>query len=120
MSTKGFTIVTSKNLLKGDILGSWNLKAGDTAVPLLCPRYSDKSVHIFGTFGGASVTLQGTNDPALAVYGNIYDSAGTDITQAAAGKPWVILPNVYAIKPVITGGDGTTNLTIAIIGRGAH
>ena len=118
MATKSFTEVTNKGVRTGDIFGNWQLASGDIAVPLICPRYSDKSVHIFGTWGGATVTLKGTNDENLAVYENMYDHETTDISQTADRKPWIILPNVYAIKPVITGGDGTTNLKIAITGRG--
>lgn len=119
MALIGFkTVEGDKGIRRGDIFGYWQMRAGDTAQPLVCPRFSDKSLHIFGTFDGASVTLKGGNDPAQSSVEDIYDFEGTTITQAAARKPWVILPNVYIIKPVLTGGTGNTLLTIAIVGRG--
>lgn len=120
MTTRSFIEARGKGVRQGDILGSWNMGSGDVATPLLCPRYNDKSVQIFGTWGGATVSLQCTNDPALAAgsYQDAYDFEGTTISQTADRKPWVILPLVYALKPVITGGNGTTNLVIAIVGRG--
>jgi hypothetical protein len=111
---------SNKGVRQGDILGYWLLASGDTAMPLLIPRYADKSVHIFGTFGGATVAMKGSNDPDLVSFDNIYDFEGTDISQTAARKPWIILPNVYALKPTITGGDGTTSLKVAIVGRGSN
>lgn len=101
----------------GDIFGYWQMATGDTAAPLICPRFSDKSIHMFGTWGGGSVTLKGTNDPLITSYDDIYDYAGNVITQTAAKSPWIILPNVYALKPVLTGGSGVS-LTIALMGRG--
>lgn len=118
MAVKGFTQSTSKGIRAGDIAGKWNLKAGDTAAPLLCPRYSDKSVHIFGVWGGATVTLRGGNDDQLAQFEDMYDPSAVSIVQSAAHAPWIVFPNVLALKPVISGGDGTTDLTVAIVGRG--
>ena len=118
MPVKSFVEVQNKGVRQGDILGKWELKAGDTALPLVCPRYSDKSVHIFGVWGGATVTMKGGNDPALTQYEDMYDPSDVVITQSAARKPWIIFPNVLSVKPEITGGDGTTNLTIVIVGRG--
>lgn len=119
MPLKTFTEIPSKGIQRGDIFGSWELSASDTAAPLVCPRYNDKSVHIFGTWGGATVSLQASNDPDLATFGDAYDPEGTVISQTSNNKPWVIFPNVFAIKPVISGGDGTTDLKVVIIGRGA-
>lgn len=112
------TVEGVKGLRQGDIFGYWELRAGDTALPLVCPRFNDKSVHMFGTWGGGSITMQGGNDPDQAQFDDIYDFEGTVITQTAARKPWIILPNLYTIKPVLTGGDGTTLLRVAIVGRG--
>lgn len=118
MSIKSFTHAVNKGVRNGDIFGSWNLKVDDTAKPLECPRFNDKSVQIFGVWGGATVELLCSNDPAGSNFQDCYDFEGTKITQTSDRKPWVILPLVYALKPVITGGDGTTDLYVAIVGRG--
>lgn len=110
-------VETPGAIRNGDFLGYWQMTTGDTAEPLICPRFSDKSIHMFGTWGGGSVTLKGTNDPTLVSYDDIYDYAGDVITQTAAASPWIILPNVYALKPVLTGGSGVS-LVLALMGRG--
>ncbi len=119
MATVSFkTVENAKGMYNGDILGYWELRSGDTALPLICPRYSDKSIYIFGTWGGATVALTGGNDPDLADFDSVYDFEGTNISQTADRKVWVLLPNVYAIKPTITGGDGTTVVRVCVVGRG--
>lgn len=120
MALISFKEVTGKGIRAGDIFGYWELRLGDTAAPLICPRYSDKSVHMFGTWNGASITMKGSNDSLLSSFDDIYDFEGVVITQTAARKPWVILPNVYAIKPVLTGGGASTLIKVAIIGRGGN
>lgn len=118
MALVAFTRVEMKGIRAGDIFGYWDLRAGDTAAPLVCPRYADKSIHMFGTWDGATIALQGGNDPSLAQFDDIYDYEGTLISQSAARKPWVILPNVFALKPVLSGGGAATAVRVAIIGRG--
>lgn len=119
MSLVTFTRVENKGIRQGDIFGYWELRAGDTAQPLLCPRFADKSIHMFGTWDAATINLKGGNDPNLAQFDDIYDFEGTLISQAAARKPWVILPNVFALKPEIVGGGGNAIIRVAMCGRGA-
>lgn len=119
MAEMGFvTVEGSKYLRNGDIFGYWELRVGDTAKPLIVPRYSDKSIHMFGTWGGGSIAMVGGNDPLLSQFDEVYDFEGTTIVQSAARKAWTLLPNVFAIKPVLTGGNGTTVVRVAIVGRG--
>lgn len=91
------------------------------------PRFSDKTVHIFGTFGGATVTLYGSNDPKALVdrsagtlFGSktaswitLVDSAGSNIAPTAAALK-TIMQNPLYILPVVTGGDGTTSISVII------
>ena len=119
MPAIGFTPITNKSLRAGDLAGFWRLRQGDTAVPLLAARFSDKSFHIFGVWGGgASVSLKGSNDPALASFETITDAFDTLITQIANGRPRTIHANVLALMPELTGGDSNTDIYIAIVGRG--
>lgn len=121
MATVSFkTVEGLKGMRNGDIIGYWELRSGDTALPLICPRYSDKSIYMFGTWGGASIAMKGGNDPDLVDFDDVYDFEGTNIAQTVDRKAWVLLPNVYAIKPVITGGDGTTVVRVAVVGRGGN
>lgn len=118
MALKYFQEASGKGIDKGDIVGYWNLAQSDTANPLIVPRYSDKSVQISGTWGGATVTLQQANYADTLTYSTAYDPFNASITGTADTIVFTILANSYAIKPVITGGDGTTNLYVSVTGRG--
>jgi len=94
-------------------------------------KFSDKTVHIYGTFGGATVTLYGSNDKTAvetdrdagtlfgaktAVWTALVDPQGNSIAKTAASIE-AVLENPLYILPVVTGGDGTTSLTVAICGK---
>lgn len=119
MAVKAFKEVRTKGIIPGDLFGEWELEAGDEGMPLICPRYSDKSVQIFGNFDGATVKLKVTNDKTLQNWQDAYDYEGVTISQSADRKPWVILPNVYAIKAVVEGGDVNTFVNVAVVAKGA-
>lgn len=59
------------------------------------------SVQITGTFGGATVTLTGSNDGTNFV--TLKDKAGTAISMTSAGAAEFSTAMVY-LKPGITGG----------------
>jgi hypothetical protein len=86
------------------------------------PGWADRSVHVFGTFGAAAtVTIQGSNElvptnwATLAAAGDpaedmtFLTAAGTDIKQVLEVCRWV--------RPLLTGGDGTTSLTVLMLVR---
>lgn len=86
------------------------------------PRTPDKTFHVFGVLGGAAVTFQGSNDPRVAGtpgsadWQTLRDAQGeaytvSDITIAMD----VLLPNPLFIRPVVTGGDGTTAINVVIV-----
>lgn len=113
--------ITDKGLKNNDIAVYWTLGQGQTGTPLSIPRLSDKTVHIFSpddSWGGASVSLNGSIDPNGVEYGVLTDDDKTDITQTADGAPRVIVPNVLNIQPVVTGGDGNTQIIVAIMAQG--
>lgn len=117
MALKPFVRVESASLQRRGMLGYWLLNEGDTAEPLECLRFSDKSIHMFGTWGGATVAMVGGNDPAKSQFDDLYDTGGAKITQSAARGAWVVLPNLYVIKPTITGGVGAA-ITVAVASHG--
>jgi hypothetical protein len=94
---------------------TWSaMKAGDTARPLAYSQWADRSVQAEGTFGAATVTLQGSNS------GNTYvalsDPLGNTLSLTSAGIKQVMEVTGY-VKPVLTGGDGTTSITITAVVR---
>jgi hypothetical protein len=118
VATKTFKDINVKGIRSGDLFGQWELAAGDEAQALICPRYNDKSVQILGDFDGATVNFLITNDPSLQSWHAAYDFEGVNISQTAERKPWVILPNVYAMKPEVVGGGPGTNISVVIVGKG--
>ena len=99
-----------------------NLKNGDTGQPLLWPAYSDKSIHVKGTFGvGGALRLEGSNDidPDTADWVVLRDPrAGANkltFTEAIGSDIQQIMENTYFIRPNVTGGDLTTALTVTVL-----
>jgi hypothetical protein len=119
MAVKAFIEIPTKGIRSGDLFGEWELENSDEGAALICPRYSDKSVQIFGEFDGATVKLVATNDKTLQNWQDAYDYEGVTISQTADRKPWVILPNVYAIKPIIENPGPNTSVTVAVVAKGA-
>ena len=106
---------------------TWSgLLNGDDGAPIEIGDLSDKSVHIFGTFGaGGSVTIYGSSDPAdlakVPASGTdnwvaLTDPQGNAITKTAKSIEQ-ILENMLYMACKVTAGDGTTNLTVALAGK---
>lgn len=102
--------------LKGDgstILAVWTpVTESDTCVPISMPEHSDKSVHVSGTFGSASVAVQGSNNGG-ASFASLNDPTGTVIA-ITAEKIKAVLENTVQVKPVATGGSAQS-LTISML-----
>lgn len=84
----------------------------DTCVAYQGANLSDKSVHVSGTFGGATVAVQGSNNGGTS-FAALNDPSSTVIA-ITAEKIKAILENVDLIKPVITGG-AAQSLNIALL-----
>lgn len=67
--------------------------------------YSDKTVQVFGTFGGATLTIQGSNDGGTT-WATLHDAQGTDLAFTAAGME-LIAENPLLIRPLLSGGAGS-------------
>lgn len=91
-----------------------NLLANDDGEPVRLAVYSDRSIQVAGTFGGASVTIGGSNDGET--YHALTDAQGNALTLTAGALKAVIELPVF-IKPRVFGGDGTTTLKVVLSGR---
>lgn len=76
--------------------------------------YADRSVQITGTFGAGTLKMQGAND--LTNYVSLTDPQGNAIEKTAATLEQ-IMEVTLGVKPVVTGGDGTTDIDITLIAR---
>lgn len=89
---------------------SWlGVPKDDTGQPLPFTLYSDRSVQVTGTFGGASVTIEGSNDGEN--WFTLADPQGNSLNFVTA-KLEAILELVLWIRPKVTGGDGTTSINV--------
>ena len=101
------------------------LATGDTGLPVKFAKFSDKSVHIYGTFsGGTTVVLQGSNDPranpdhadhASAVWTGLTDAQGNAISVTAAAIEQV-LENPLWIRPSVASGS-SDSITVSLVGK---
>ena len=92
------------------------LDSDDTTNLINVANYSDKTVHVYGTFGsGGSVTIKGSNKPdedgTTVVALHKTDLSALTFTTAGC---FTILENPLWIQAVVTAGDGTTALVVAI------
>lgn len=79
--------------------------------------HPDRTFQALGTFGGATVRLEGSNEttPGAAVF-TLSDQVGAPLAFAAAGGR-VSAEAPRWVRPVIVGGDGSTALTVVAIAR---
>lgn len=92
--------------------GLGNGQSGDAIEENL---WADRSVQVTGTFGaGGTLKIEGSNDGSN--WAVLTDPQGNDLTFTATKIETVIEITRY-IRPNVTGGDGTTSLTVSLFGR---
>jgi len=74
--------------------------------------YADRTVSVDGTFGGASVAIQGSADGSS--WASLTDHSGTDIAMSAAAS--VVISEIpLKTRPLLSGGAGATiNVTMVL------
>lgn len=93
------------------------ISQGDTCTPVRWHGAGDRTVQVTGTFGaGGTVSVEGTLDSSDGTYAQLTDPFGNAISFTDAGID-TVTEMVKYIKPVIAGGDGTTNLTVIMLFR---
>lgn len=108
LSYRGVSVTQWTNLSTTNVDGGW----------LELPRFTDRSIQVSGTFGaGGTVTIQGTNEPGQTNPVALTDQAGVTLALTAASLK-IVLQNSTFIRPLVTGGDGTTSLTITLMAKG--
>ena len=75
----------------------------------------DRSVQVLGNFGaGGTVTLEGSNDGST--FTPLSDPRGNNLAINTA-KIEQVEDCTYALRPNVTAGDGTTNMTVVLFAR---
>ena len=87
---------------------SWTGGAtADGAAPAVeLPEWADNCVHIIGTIGGATITIEGSNDGTNFLTLNNAQGGALQFTSLAAALKQIVERPRY-IRPVITGGTAT-------------
>ncbi len=99
-----------------------NATSGDTFAAMALAGHSDKTAHFFGNFDGATVELQGSNDPLVltdpgnAEWVTLKNAQGLDLS-AASNTLEIIIENPIYIRPAITGGTGLTDVSVVLCAR---
>ena len=98
---------SDRNTAAGMALFTWTpLTTGDTGAPITTGYSADLTIQVFGTFGGATVTFQGSNDGTnwhpLTQRGGTANMAYT----SAANHMCQEMPAF--IRPAVTGGTSTS------------
>lgn len=90
--------------------------AGDVCLPVDYDAYADRTVQIAGTFGGATVAVQGSLEKVPTNWAVLTDPQGNDLNISAA-KIEMVVENTAFVRPAVAGGDGSTDLTITMFMR---
>lgn len=116
MATRNTVATPQPNNHAGVRMFTWSgLLNGDDGEPVEVPSFPDTAVQFSGTFGsGGNIVLEGSLDGST--YFTLSDPQGNAISKGAAAMEQ-IQELVRFIKPRVTGGDGTTNLTARLIAR---
>jgi hypothetical protein len=94
------------------------LLENDTGAWVAMARYADKTIQVIGTFGASGdVDIQGSNElvPGALEFGQLSDPQGVALSIGDV-DPIVIAETPRVIRPEVDTGDGTTDLTVIIVG----
>ena len=78
-------------------------------------RFTDRSIHVYGTWGGATLVFEGGNaGPDLSI---LDDLKGNPIS-ITSNKVVGVAPPAMFMRPRVVNGDGSTNLNVVMMARG--
>jgi hypothetical protein len=95
---------------------TWSgLLSGDDGTRVTLSDFPDRTVQFIGTFGaGGTVSFEGSNDGSNWIA--LTDPQGNAITKTSASMEFVTETPRY-VRPRVTAGDGTTDLTVILFAR---
>jgi len=107
------------------VVAQWlGLGNADTGVPVALTDWADRSIQVSGTFGGATLTVQGSNDYtnyfaqnySSMVWNTMRDPLGNLLTFSTSGDLKQMLELALYVRVITSGGAGT-NLNVVMGGR---
>ncbi len=108
---------TDRNSVNGAILLTWEaLGDADSGAPFALPFAADITVQAIGTFGSATVRLQGSNDGVN--WHAMTQKGGTTTLGLTSAGVHSVNENPAYIRPATVGGTGTdVDVIVAIHAR---
>lgn len=114
VKTPTITLVPTPGNVQGWIY-QWVLASGDSGAPITNDflHSPDRSFQVEGTFGaGGAVVCEGSNDDVN--FHTLHDPFANLLTFTSAGLS-EITEVCDMLRPRVTGGDGTTSLTVTVV-----
>jgi hypothetical protein len=116
MATRNATITDISPTGKSKLVTWTGLLNTDDGAPADWVDYSDRCFQVTGTFGaGGSVTIQGSNDGTN--WASLADPQGNALVFTSQRIEQALELPRY-VRPLVTAGDGTTNLTVTLCMKG--
>lgn len=97
-------------------LATWTAMGNaDTGATITMSGASDRSVQMEGTYGGATISFQGSNDGTN--FQILTDPQGNALTWTSANRLEQVSELTRYVRPITSGGAGT-NLTVTLLLKG--
>jgi len=91
-----------------------NIPLNGTGDPVWFPHMADKCIQVIGTWGGATLLIEGSLDGIN--FETLNDPFGAALS-FSGNKLKQVLEDPYVVRPRVSGGDGTTSLTVYLLGK---
>jgi hypothetical protein len=88
----------------------WVLNDGDVGLPISLTDWADRSVQVDGTFGGGTVTVEGSNDGTN--WFTLRDPQGTSLSFTSAGLKQIMETTLFMRANLTSGTTVTVNITV--------
>lgn len=111
MATIEYTNAPTKTSVA--FVAQWeHITGSDVGAPLMGAQYTDKSVQVVGNFGAGTLEFQGSNNGVD--WAVLTDPQGNNLNFTQPKIELVSEATVY-VRPVVSGGDGTTDLSVYLM-----
>lgn len=111
MADQGKAYTQRKGYSNGELYSWPAMATGDVGQWVYSHSFGDRCVTCIGTFGGASVSWEGTNDdpndPVAPTAFPLHDVFGNLLT-TASGEGKSVLQTPLAMRPKVTGGSAVS------------
>lgn len=115
MATRNGTVTDISETGNSRLVTWTGLLNGDDGAPAQWVDFADRCFQVAGTFGASgSCTIQGSNDGAN--WSALSDPQGSALTFTSQKIEQALELPRY-VRPIVTAGDGTTNLTVTLVMR---